>query len=66
MQGASPTTIRVRAWKASTAEPATWGIVAADSMAALQTAGLLGIRTINDSSAAIKLELDDLFATALP
>ena len=66
VQGASPTTIRARAWKAAAAEPAGWLVTASDNTAPLQSAGAVGIRTLNDSSTAMRLEFDDLLATPLP
>jgi len=47
-------------------EPTGWSVVAADSTAALQAAGSLGIRSVNDSGAATRLELDELLVTRLP
>ena len=38
-EGASPTTLRARAWRAGTAEPTTWLASTQDSTAALQAAG---------------------------
>jgi PKD repeat protein len=41
--GTSPTTVRARAWLASTTEPSTWQLTATDSTAALQTPGSVGV-----------------------
>ncbi|MDM7830682.1 PKD domain-containing protein, partial [Cellulomonas edaphi] len=41
--GTSPTTVRVKAWKAGTAEPADWSVQSASSTAGLQTAGFVGV-----------------------
>jgi hypothetical protein len=64
-EGASPTTIRAKAWELGTAEPGTWGATATSSTSGLQVAGSVGIRTLNSSSAAVTLSFDDLLATAI-
>jgi hypothetical protein len=64
-QGANPTAIRVKAWKAGTAEPAAWMAAATDTTTALQQAGTLGVRTVNTSSSATTLILDNLLAERL-
>lgn len=61
--GTSPTTVRVKVWKAGTTEPAAWTASATDATAALQTAGYPGIVTYLSSSATnapIILSFDDL------
>jgi hypothetical protein len=42
--GTSPTTVRARVWKVGTTEPATWQASVTDSTAALQAAGVVGLR----------------------
>ena len=42
--GASPTTIRVKAWADGQAEPAAWQFTVTDSQAAVQGAGSVGLR----------------------
>ena len=42
--GASPTTIAMRVWRATTLEPTTWPVQVTDSAAALQVAGAFGFR----------------------
>ena len=64
-EGASPTTIRARAWEQGTAEPASWQATATDSTAGLQQAGSVGIRTVNLSSTATTLRFDDLLGKQL-
>ena len=64
-EGASPTTIRARAWEQGTAEPASWQATATDTTAGLQQAGSVGIRTVNLSSTATTLRFDDLAATSI-
>jgi N-acetylneuraminic acid mutarotase len=61
-EGASPTTIRAKAWKVGTAEPSAWTVTATSTTAALQKAGTLGIGTINTSSAATTISFDNLRA----
>ena len=51
-QGASPTTIRARAWLAGTAEPTTWLLNTTDSNGAEQAPGMLGVRFQNEDTAA--------------
>jgi len=41
--GTKPTTIRLKVWAASAAEPASWQLTATDSTAALQAAGSVGL-----------------------
>lgn len=43
VDGTSPTTLRIKVWKAGTTEPTTWAVTATDSTAALQTTGSVGI-----------------------
>ncbi|HMO57354.1 MAG TPA: hypothetical protein PKC19_08365, partial [Roseiflexaceae bacterium] len=45
LSGASPTSIRLRAWWDDLAEPGTWQIQATDSEPLLQQAGAVGLRT---------------------
>ncbi|MBA2556134.1 MAG: hypothetical protein H0V12_02120 [Chloroflexi bacterium] len=66
--GANPTTVRVKAWAGGTAEPASWTFTATDSTPALQTAGMVGVRTYLSGSATnapVRFSLDDLVVTAL-
>ncbi len=50
-QGASPTTLRMRAWVDGSPEPSTWAYTATDSTAAVQGAGPVGIQARLSSSA---------------
>ena len=43
--GGAPTTIRAKVWLSTTTEPSTWQVTAADSTAALQSAGSVGLFT---------------------
>jgi hypothetical protein len=61
-EGANPTTIRAKAWKAGTAEPSAWMVTATNSTAALQTAGTLGIGTLNSATSVSTLSFDNLRA----
>ncbi len=49
--GINPTTLRLKVWNASQAEPAAWQITATDSTAALQAAGAAGLRGYLSGSA---------------
>jgi PKD repeat protein len=64
--GTSPTTLRVRVWKAGTPEPSTWNFTATDSTSNLQGAGAVGFVTYLSGSATnapIVLTADDLVVT---
>ena len=64
--GANPTTIRIRAWPTTVAEPTTWSITATDSTAALQVTGALGLLAYLSSSttnAPVLLTVDDYTVT---
>ena len=68
VEGTSPTTVRARAWKAGTAEPATWRATSTDSTAGLQVAGGVGLSTYLSSSTTsgqLPVRYDDLSATRL-
>ncbi|GAA2729107.1 glycoside hydrolase family 88 protein [Cellulomonas aerilata] len=61
--GASPTTVRVRVWKAGAPEPTTWQVTSTDSTAGLQTAGSVGITTYLGSGAlpaSVVVTVDDV------
>jgi hypothetical protein len=64
--GANPTAVRVRAWKSGTAEPATWKVTASDSTKGPQVAGSLGVRTLNSTTAAATMTIDDFEAKPVP
>ncbi|WP_298462718.1 PKD domain-containing protein, partial [uncultured Cellulomonas sp.] len=49
--GTSPTTIRAKAWKAGTPEPAAWLVTTTDTTVALQKAGTVGASTYVSASA---------------
>jgi glucose/arabinose dehydrogenase len=51
VRGASPTTIRARAWLDGTAEPTTWNLSVTDATASLQVAGSVGLMAYLSSSA---------------
>jgi PKD repeat protein len=60
--GSSPTTIRVKAWADGQAEPAGWQFSATNSLAALQGAGSLALRSYlatGGSNAPVTLSFDD-------
>jgi CSLREA domain-containing protein len=64
--GANPTTIRVKAWADGQAEPGSWQFTATNSLAALQGAGRLGLRTYVTnglSNGALRLSFDDYSVT---
>jgi PKD repeat protein len=67
IEGASPTTVRVRAWPASGAEPTGWAFTASDGTAELQGSGSVGIRTYlpsNTTNAPVRFTFDDHTVTA--
>ncbi len=49
--GVAPTTLRVKAWTVSTAEPAAWSVTATDTTAGLQAAGVVGSSAYLSASA---------------
>ena len=51
VEGASPTTVRMRAWADGSPEPSTWAYTATDSTAGLQAAGVAGFQARLSSSA---------------
>ena len=66
VQGSSPTTLRVRAWKVGTAEPATWQYTATDSTADLQAAGAVHLQMyLSSAAAAATVRFDDLVVAPL-
>jgi hypothetical protein len=58
------TSIRMKAWKSGTTEPASW-TVARTSTAGPQTAGGLGVRTVNYSSSTVTVRMDNLSAAPM-
>jgi N-acetylneuraminic acid mutarotase len=65
VQGANPTTIRVRAWKVGTPEPTT-SAVNTTSTVGPQTAGSVGVRTSNTAGTPTTITFDDILASLLP
>jgi hypothetical protein len=68
VSGASPTTLKVRAWADGSAEPTTWTYSQTDSTASLQAAGALGLRTYiasATSNAPITFSFDDYRVTSI-
>lgn len=66
VSGTSPTTVRIRAWRDGTAEPAAWTTTATDATAALQAAGAIGVQAYLSSSATnapMQVSIDDFLAT---
>jgi hypothetical protein len=65
-QGANPTVIRARAWRAGTAEPKKWLLNTTDNTSAEQKAGMLGVRLRNeDTGAAHTFHITSLRATGI-
>ncbi|GAA3618465.1 PKD domain-containing protein [Microlunatus ginsengisoli] len=63
VSGTSPTTLRMKVWRADAAEPANWQATATDSSAGLQAGGSVGFRNYLGSSATnapIVQTVDDL------
>jgi hypothetical protein len=68
VSGSGPTTLRVRAWAAANPEPTTWQYTSTNSNAALQGAGLFGLRAYMSSSvtnAPVVVTFDDYRVTSL-
>lgn len=67
--GASPTTIRIKAWADGQAEPQGWPYSATNSTASLQSSGSLGLRAYIASAASnapVTFRFDDYAVTAAP
>jgi PKD repeat protein len=67
--GASPTTIRVKAWADGQAEPAGWNFTATNTAAAVQGAGSVGLRIFlggTVSNAPFVFSFDDFSVVNLP
>lgn len=69
--GTSPTTLRVRVWRAGTPEPTVWSYVVTDSTAALQAAGAVRLGTYlwaNATNGPVTVSYDDVVvsSTAAP
>jgi len=66
VEGTSPTTVRAKVWRVGTTEPATWGETMTDNtIAALQTAGGLGLQSYTGGVAAnpaVVFSYDNLWA----
>ncbi len=62
--GASPTTIRARAWGSGTAEPSSWQVTTTSSTAGLQTTGSVGIRTVVTGTLTTTLAFDGFLVEA--
>lgn len=63
VDGTSPTTLRVRAWRAGTAEPSTWQVVTTDATPSMQAAGAVRLSTYLSSAATggpLTVRYDDL------
>ena len=66
--GTSPTTLRVKAWKAGTPEPTTWNLETTDATAALQAPGGVGLGTYTSTTATViplGVRFDDFSAVTL-
>jgi hypothetical protein len=67
--GVSPTTLRVKVWPATQAEPASWQVSTTDSTAGLQSAGAVGLRAYLSASASatpVTVRFDNYLVTAVP
>jgi hypothetical protein len=60
--GANPTTIRIRTWPSTQAEPTTWNVTTTDATVGLQAAGGVGLRAYlasGTTNAPVLLTVDD-------
>ncbi|MGK9146001.1 PKD domain-containing protein [Plantibacter flavus] len=65
VDGSNATTINAKAWRTSTAEPATWQTTTTDTTAALQAAGTVGVMTYLSGSSTnfpVAVSFDNLSA----
>ncbi len=65
-QGANPTILRARARRSGAPEPTGWSVVAPTAPPRCRPPAHSRIRSVNDSGAATRLELDELLVTRLP
>jgi hypothetical protein len=68
VQGTSPSTLRIRAWAAGSAEPSTWPFAATDGTAGLQRTGTNGWRAYiarGASNTPVHVRVDDFVALNL-
>ena len=66
--GASPTTIRIRAWADGSPEPGTWNYTVTNSAAGLQAPGGVGLRAYiggTTTNAPVLVTFDDFLVTAI-
>jgi hypothetical protein len=64
--GASPTTLKVKVWRAGQAEPTGWQVTATDATSSLQDAGAVGIQSyVAGNGRAATLSIDDLVVIQL-
>ncbi|WP_345481944.1 PKD domain-containing protein [Amnibacterium soli] len=66
--GTNPTQLSAKVWKDGSSEPTSWQVSAADSTAALQSSGGVGIRTYTGgavSNGPVVWNVDDLVATTI-
>jgi len=66
VRGVVPTTLRVRTWLASRTEPSVWNLVVGDRTAALQSPGVIGIRSSisrTTTFAPLSVQVDSLRVT---
>lgn len=67
VSGRSPVSLRMRAWRAGTAEPTTWAYQVQDTTPALETAGAVGLMayiSATTTNAPISFAFDEFRATA--
>lgn len=67
LTGTSPTQLAAKVWPQAGAEPAAWQMTASDGTAALQTAGIVALKSALSSSSSVpstRLSYDELRVTA--
>jgi hypothetical protein len=62
IEGASPTTVRVKAWPLGAAEPAAWSVTTTTNSGP-QAAGSIGIRAVNTTGSPSTVSFDNLLVT---
>ena len=69
VEGASPTTIRIKAWAEGTPEPPDWQFVTTDGAEVLQAAGAVGVQaflSFGGTNAPVTFSFDDLLVATPP
>jgi N-acetylneuraminic acid mutarotase len=65
LEGASPSTMRVKAWEKGTSEPSSWNVTQNDAIVGPQAAGAIGLRALSNAASSTTMGFDGLVVTEL-